>query len=69
MSKPVAPEGEHEHAFDWFKLLDILVWCAVALIAAVALEWMIGYVVREKLARGADRYLAKVNAGKAEPAE
>jgi len=53
----VTDSGEYAH---WFRILDVLVWLSVAVIFAIGIEWMVGYVVREKIARGADRYLAKV---------
>lgn len=58
-------DQDHEHsALDWFKVLDVAVWVAVAVIGAIALEWFVGFVVRERIARGANRYLAaKADAG------
>jgi hypothetical protein len=44
---------------DWWQVLDIAVWVAVALIVAIAAEWLIGSLVRERIARGAQRYLRK----------
>lgn len=65
-----AHEHEHEHqAVNWFGVLDILVWAAVAVLVALAVEWLVGYVVRERLARGADRFLAKHNAAAAAETE
>lgn len=52
-------EHDHESSVDWFAVLDIVVWVAVAVIVGLAAEWLVGYFVREKIARGADRYLAK----------
>lgn len=60
-------DGADDGAVDWFRLFDALVWVSVALIAALAAEWLIGYLVRERIARGADKYLAKVGAGKSDP--
>lgn len=60
------PAGGHTHAhehdgdnsFDWFGALDIAVWAAVAVLVALGVEWLIGYLVRERIARGADKFLA-----------
>ena len=52
------------YSLDWFRVLDVVVWVAAALITAMGVEWFIGYLVREKIARGADKYLAKVGARK-----
>jgi hypothetical protein len=59
-----ATGGPDDGAVDWFRYLDVLVWVSVALIAAIALEWLLGYIVREQITRGADRYRARVAAGK-----
>lgn len=59
-----AAGGPDDGAFNWFKVLDILVWVAVALIVALAAEWFTGLVVREKIARGADKMLAAAAAKK-----
>jgi len=67
---------EHTHespddggaGYDWFKVLDVMVWVSAAVIAAMAFEWFLGFLMREKLARGAKQYLAKVRAGKADAA-
>lgn len=48
-------------AVDWFTVLDALVWASVAVLVAVAAEWLVGWLVRERIARGADRYRAKVS--------
>lgn len=71
MTKP-ADEAEHTHdspAVDWFKILDVFVWSAVAIIVALGLEWLVGKIVRERIAAGADRYRARVTAaqGPAQP--
>jgi len=65
----VTAAGDHTHeggpddgAYDWFKILDIVVWVSVALITCMAVEWLIGVVVRERISRGAARHLAKVGA-------
>jgi hypothetical protein len=44
---------------DWFKVLDIAVWVAVVLLVVMAAEWVAGRIVRERIARGAARHLAK----------
>lgn len=43
--------------FDWFAVLDVAVWAAVAVIAFVGIEWLIGRVIRENMAAGASKYL------------
>lgn len=63
MSAPRPAGGPDDGAgegFDWFRVLDIAVWTAVVVIAALAIEWLIGYVVRERISRGADKYLSRV---------
>lgn len=47
---------------NWFKAIDTIVWVSVAIIACLAAEWLVGYLARERLARGADKYLAKMAA-------
>lgn len=49
-------EGEPR---DWFAVLDVVVWVAVVVLVIMAVEWLAGYLVREKLARGAQRFLRK----------
>lgn len=44
-------------ALDWFRILDILVWGAVAVVAILAIEWFAGVVVRERISAGATKYL------------
>lgn len=51
--------GETDGGFDWFAVLDVAVWAAVAVIAVVGIEWLIGHVIRESLASGAGKYLKK----------
>jgi len=56
-----AASGDHEHpdgGVDWWTVLDITVWVAVVIIAGLGLEWLVGYLVRERIARGAGRFLA-----------
>jgi hypothetical protein len=55
-------DGADAVAFDWFRALDLAVWAAVVVIGALALEWVIGTITRERVARGADRLLAKARA-------
>lgn len=57
---------EGEQGPDWFRALDIIVWVAVAVIAAVGIEWFVGYLTREKIAAGASRYLDRVRTAKGE---
>lgn len=53
----------HDHAqdggVDLWRWLDIAVIVAIGVIVAIAAEWLVGLMVRERIARGADRYLAK----------
>jgi hypothetical protein len=53
-------QDQGDSPVDWFKALDMLVWVSVALIVAMAAEWLIGKLVREKISHQAERYLAKV---------
>ena len=60
------PEHEHQDqapGLDWFRVLDTLVWVSVAIIVCFAAEWLIGYLVRERIAAGADRWRAKATTG------
>lgn len=69
MSK-AAEHVEHDEDVplpNWWKILDILVWVAVGVIAVIGAEWLIGYLVRERITQGANRYLATVNADTSEP--
>lgn len=43
----------------WFRALDALVWVSVAVIVVLAAEWFVGVLIRERIASGARRYLAK----------
>ncbi len=61
-----ATGGPDDGAVDWFRYFDIVVWVSVGVIAVFAAEWLIGYVVRERIAAGADAYRARVAAGKKE---
>lgn len=56
---------------DGWRVLDILVSVAIGVIVVLAAEWLVGYVVRQRIAAGAQRHLAKVNsqAGTDGPAE
>jgi hypothetical protein len=56
----------HEHgdedqgvAFNWFGVLDALVWASVALIVILGVEYFAGLFVRERISRGAARHLAQ----------
>lgn len=59
--------GPDDGEIDWFKWLDIAVWIAVTIIVILAVEWLAGHIIRETIARGAQRHLAKVNAGDVSP--
>lgn len=50
---------EQRAPFDWFSALDILVWASIVLILVLAAEWAYGTFVREKIAREAQRHIAK----------
>lgn len=56
---PSAGGPDDGAGFDWFKVLDVAVWVSVAVIAVMGIEWLIGRVIRESLAAGAQRYLSK----------
>ena len=57
----------HTHPGDgrMWQVIDIAVWCSVALIAIIALEWLTGRVVRERIASQAGRFLATAGASPA----
>lgn len=46
--------------FDWWRAADYAIWAAVGVVAIIGIEWLVGYVIREKISRGADRFLAGV---------
>ncbi len=54
-------DEDQDHVAAWFRGLDIVVWVAVAVIAILALEWLGGYLVRERLARSFRQYLDRVD--------
>lgn len=64
MSKPAATGGADDgadgHQLDWFHILDVIVWVAVGVIGILAAEWLLGKIVRDKIAAGASRYLQRV---------
>lgn len=39
----------------WWKVMDIFVWVAVVLIVILGTEWLVGLLIREKLAAGFDK--------------
>lgn len=43
--------GPHDGAGDGWKVLDAIVWAAVVVVVVIGTEWLIGYLVRERLAR------------------
>lgn len=58
MSKPGAGHTHDQAgAVNPWRWLDIVVWVTVALIAALATEWLFGKLVRESIASGASKYL------------
>jgi hypothetical protein len=57
---PPAGGADDGAGADWFHVLDVAVWVAVGVIAVIAAEWFVGYLVREKISRGAGRYLQRV---------
>jgi len=54
-----AEDGSERVAFDWFRALDLGVWAAVIVIAALGLEWVMGKFVRERVTAQATRILAR----------
>lgn len=54
-------DEDQDHVAAWFRGLDIIVWAAVAVIVILALEWLGGYLVRERIARSATQYLARMD--------
>jgi hypothetical protein len=61
--KPAGGPDDGAAVVDWWKIADIAVWVAVAVVAALAVEWLMGAVVRENIATGFRRYLARESAG------
>jgi len=59
---PGASDGADQLGFDWWRALDLAVWAAVAVIAVLGIEWLVGTVVRERIAAGANRLLVKAAA-------
>lgn len=55
-----AADDGHEHGIDWFRGLDMIVWVAVIIILTMGVEWLLGRYIRERMASGAQKYLAKV---------
>lgn len=53
--------GESDHGdvagLDWWRLLDAAVWVSVGILGILAIEWMFGKFVREKLAGEAAKHL------------
>jgi hypothetical protein len=60
MSRDHDRRDHDDRGVDWFAILDVLVWGAVVIIAVLALEWVAGFVVRERLAAQAQRHMARV---------
>ena len=63
---------EHEHdageaSPGWWKVTDTLVWVAVAVVVILGTEWLVGLLIREKLAAGFTRLTRA--AAPAEPTE
>ena len=57
-----ANDGADTVGFDWWRALDLSVWAAVIVIAALGLEWAIGKLVRERVTAQATRILARTGA-------
>jgi hypothetical protein len=60
------PDSGHTHPHEdsssaWFRGLDVIVWAAVGIIIVLVAEWVGGYLVRERLARSARKYLDRVD--------
>lgn len=66
---PAEQTPAHAHEPDWFRVLDVVVWVSVAVIVIMAVEWIGGAIIRETIARQAQRFLRKsAGASSAEPA-
>ena len=64
MSSEAGHTHEHDdqdHVAAWFRGLDMVVWAAVATIVILALEWLGGFLVRQRLARSFRQYLDRVD--------
>ena len=61
MTKQTAGSHDHEGAdptaFDWFRALDLAIWSAVVVLAALGLEWFFGAIIRERIHGEARRVL------------
>lgn len=57
-------DQDHGGGVDLWRWLDVAVITAIVVIVVLASEWFVGTLIRERLARQADRYLSKVNASK-----
>lgn len=53
------PKGDDSQGFDWFAIMDVAIWAAVAIITVVGIEWLVGHVIRESLAAGASKHLKR----------
>lgn len=62
-AKPAAGGPDDGAGWSWSKVADTAVIASVVVIGVIAVEWFVGYYVRERIARGADQYLARANAG------
>jgi hypothetical protein len=51
-------DGAETVAFDWFRALDLVIWSAVVVLAALGLEWFFGAFIRERIHGQAMRVLA-----------
>ena len=56
-AKPAHTHDGDGEPFDWFKLFDIVVWVAVAVIVILGIEWAFGAAIRARLGREAETFL------------
>jgi hypothetical protein len=55
-------DDNHDHGgVDWFAVLDTVVWLAVGVVLIIGAEMLVGKVVRERIAAGAEKYLRRTS--------
>lgn len=64
--------GDHTHAaggpedgaprFDVWKVFDILIVASIVVVVVIGAEWLLGYIVRERLAKAIHPDTAKATA-------
>ncbi len=67
--RPAAGGPEDGAEPTWFKYLDVAIWIMVIVAAGLAIEWLVGRQARESVAKGAERFLAKITPSSSEPAD